>query len=442
MNYKQSLEYIEEISATGSILGLDNMRRLCDMLGNPQDKLKFVHVAGTNGKGSVCAFLSSMLTEAGYKTGTYMSPSVFSYNEKIRFGRRNISNADFARLLTHIRETTEKEDFHPTVFEVETALAFLYFAEKECEVVVLECGLGGETDATNIVKNTLLAVITHVALDHMHILGKDIRSIAEKKAGIIKPGSTAVFMDADPVIKDVIVSKCEAIEARYVSAADLTKYISVKKSAVQETKLDLMLYDESRMEKYKGIVITIPGPVQHQNAMLSAQCMLILKERYGFDKIDEKTIRKGLKKTTHPGRFEVISDKPMIVIDGAHNPDAAVRLRESVLQYFKGKRLIFIIGVFADKDYEEVLKIMAPLASYIVTVATPSNPRALPSIELAKTAMKYNKCVTAAASVEEAVEMALIFSEKNDIILSFGSLSYLGLVKKIVENYKCQKKRK
>lgn len=421
MNYKESLLYIEEISGRGSVLGLDNMKNLMNALGNPQDEVAYIHVAGTNGKGSTSAFIASALIESGYKVGVYSSPSVFTYLEKIRFGRRNISQRDFAEILTRVRETAENNGIEATVFELETAVAFGYFAQKKCDLVVLECGMGGDMDATNIVSTTKLSVITHIDMDHASYLGKTLDAIAEKKAGIIKENTPVVtcrqYDEVAKVLLNVSDNKHAAIE--FSDGEDSVK--------LKKTKLTETVYIS---KEYGEISISLPGTVQIMNSLLALKALRVLSKEYSL--ITEETVKKGLRKAVNPGRLELISSKPQIVIDGAHNPDAARRLLESIDVYMSGKRIIYIMGVFKDKDYEEMLRILATKAAHIITVTTPENPRALPALELAKCAFKYNKNVTEAASIEEALEVALLFSEKDDIILSFGSLSYLGRLKKLL----------
>lgn len=425
MNYKECLEYIEEISTRGSVLGLGNMQALMHALGDPQDELKFLHVAGTNGKGSTSAFIASGLIESGYKVGIYSSPSVFTYLEKIKLGRKNISQKDFAAVLTKVRAAAETAAIPATVFEVETAAAFCYFNQQGCNLVVLECGMGGDMDATNIVKTTVLSVITHIDMDHAAFLGKTLAQIAEKKAGIIKQGVPVVTVQQYPEVEAVLRNIAGEKGAPFYLAEDET-LVHIKKAKLSETVYTSKAYGEIRL--------LLPGRVQIMNSLLAIKAFYILSEN--FDRITEKTIKRGISKAKNPGRLELIYNKPQrpqIVIDGAHNPDAARRLLESIELYMKGKRIIYIMGVFHDKDYEEMLQILAPRAAHIITVATPLNERALPAFELAKAALCYNANVTEAASVEEALEEALLFAEKNDIILSFGSLSYLGRLKALVE---------
>lgn len=428
MNYKQSMDYIEKISEYGSVLGLSNMTELMCRLGNPQDKLKYIHIAGTNGKGSVSAYISSVLIEAGYRVGIYSSPSVFSYLEKIKFGRKNISQKDFAGILSKVSKVADTMEVHPTVFEVETACAFLYFFEKDCDVVVLECGLGGDEDATNIIKTTCLSIITSISLDHTKILGNTLEKIAAKKAGIIKKGVPVVTCAQKESVIKLLENVAKECNTNLFVAPSGTA-LKVKKEKFPTTVFDGF--------GYENLEINMPGTVQYDNVQLSLQAIKTLKELDGFDfgdRLSESVIRKGLKKATNPGRLSQIYNSPRIIIDGAHNPDAALGLRNAIDKYFKKECMIFIVGVLADKDYEKVLECMCDRANQIITVATPNNSRALDSYSLAQSVMKYNPNVSNAASVEEALELALLFAKKKDIILAFGSLSYLGLFKEAVDN--------
>lgn len=426
MNYAECEEYLEEISKYGSVLGLDNIRTLLKKLGDPQNSLRFVQVAGTNGKGSVCAFTESVLRRSGYAVGLYTSPAVFSHLETIKLGK-SITKADYADVITRVAEKADAMEHHPTVFEIETAAAILYFFEKKADVVILECGLGGRDDATNVVDTTILSVITSISKDHTHILGPDEGSIARVKAGIIKNGATVVSAMQDEEALEVIKKAAEK------AGSSLVVCDEDKDTKILSLKPGRNVFNARALGKtYEKLVIGLNGLCQFGNALVALNALLKLKE-LGFDLITEKTVRAGFSSARHPGRFEVIADSPVTVIDGAHNPDAALLLRESVELYFKNKRLIFIMGVFADKDYDSILRIMAPLAEHIITVHTPGNDRALPSYELAKAALLYNPNVTSAASLQEAVELARLLADKKDVILIFGSLSFLKNIKALVK---------
>ena len=436
MDYRQAVAYMEECASYGSVLGLEVMGKLLAGLGDPQKELRFIHVAGTNGKGSVCSFIRKALSSAGYVTGAYSSPAVFKPLEIISVNGRNISGASYARLLEEISAVADAMDPHPTVFEMETALAFMYFRSCGCDIVVLECGLGGRGDATNIIPPPLECVITSVSADHTHILGRTLGEIAANKADIIKKGSVAVTLIQDDEVMDAIRERASLMEAP-LYAPDPELCISIKETSLSGTvfeidmqKLPAVLRDliGRLMDDKDGrlqLRISLPGAHQSENALLALTALSVLAGA-GFDRIDKKAVRKGFGSVRNPGRFEVISQSPLTVIDGAHNPDAALRLRENLDLYFKGRRLIFVIGVFRDKDYDTLLRYTCDRADQVITVSAPGSQRALPALELARAASAYSSSVTAAASVEEAAELARLMAGKKDVIVAFGSLAWLG----------------
>ncbi len=381
MNYAEARVYLDEISKYGSVLGLENMKELLCRLGNPQDDLSFIHISGTNGKGSVLAYLSTILSNAGYRTGRYISPTLFSYREWIQVNEEKIEKESLARHVTAIAQAIEEMKAehagNPTAFEVETALSFLYFKEKQCDIVVLETGLGGALDATNVIKTTVMEVITPISMDHMEFLGDTLEKIAEQKAGIIKPHTTVV-------------------------------------------------------SAWKEAVITLAGSYQIANAALALEAVDALR-KLGFALTDTQ-VYEGLAKAAWKGRFTLLATNPAVILDGAHNPGAAKELQRSLNLYFKGKKLYYIFGVFQDKDYEEVIRLTAPLAEHIITVQTPNNPRALPADRLKEAVSGINPSVEAAGSIQEAVHIARNLAQKDDAIIIFGSLSFLGEAEKALEN--------
>lgn len=424
MNYKEAKEYIEETGQYGSVLGLDTIRELLDRLGNPQDGLEFVHIAGTNGKGSTSAFISSILKTAGYRVGRYVSPVVFSYLEKIQVNGEYIEEEAFARLAEKIRIASEdmvsKGHHHPTTFEVETALAFLYFREQDCTIVVLEAGLGGRLDATNIIRNTRCAVLTSISMDHMGFLGNTLGEIALNKAGIIKKGS-------------VVVSAVQEAEAAEKIRLEADKYGCELRIADAGNAYDIIYGYEKQLFSYKehrNLEIKMAGSYQIANAVVAVETAEVLKAA-GFG-IDAEDIRKGLKAAEWNGRFTLIRKSPVFIIDGAHNLDAVKRLKESVELYFSGRRLIFIIGIFKDKEHEKMIEATAPMASEIITV-TPPGPRGMPAEQLAREIMRHNRNVRWTDSYKEAVLESLQAAGSEGVIIAFGSLSYLGSLKKEVE---------
>lgn len=426
MNYEEARVYLDNVSKYGSVLGLDNIRELLRRLDNPQDDLKFVHIAGTNGKGSVLAYLSTVLKEAGYRVGRYISPTLFAYRERIQVNEKYIEKEALARLTTRIAGEAEKmnaQGMRPTAFEIETALAFLYFKETECDIVVLEVGFGGLTDATNIVTTTVMEVIARIGIDHVAILGNTLEEIAANKAGIIKPETLVVSMAQQPEAMRVIEKTCVEKNARLrVAEPDRAKNIVY---GVEKQKFTYAGED---------ITISLAGAYQIYNAVLAVEAVLGLRS-LGYD-ISEEALKNGMEKTVWRGRFTVLRKEPLLIVDGAHNEDGAKVLRKSLELYFKNRRIFYIMGMFRDKEYDKVLALTAPLAESILTVQTPGNPRALPKEELAEAALKYNPNVMATDDIRDAVEKSLEKAEKNDVIIAFGSLSFLSEIEKMLDERK------
>lgn len=428
MNYQQSRAYIRDAEQyAGGALDLTNIKELMKRLGNPQDQLKYIHVAGTNGKGSVIAYLYTTLTKAGYHVGRYISPSVYSYREKIETEGRPISREEFAEQTTRvaavIEEMTAEGLAHPTPFEIETAVAFLFFAEEKCDPVILEVGMGGITDATNLITTTELAVLVPISMDHQSFLGNTISEIAEKKAGIIKPGSSVVTIGQETEALEVI-KKTGAEAGTDVCVAD------VSEAEVLEADFTGQRFC------YKGeeYALSLAGSYQTENAVLALEALRILDERGYHTTLEQR--KEGLWATRWNGRLTIIHKDPLFIVDGAHNPAAADMLEDSVRKYFKDRRLFFIMGVFKDKDYPYIIRKLCPYAEQILAIETPDNPRALPAEELAEAIRPYNANVRAEKNISRAVEELFEMAGKDDVILSFGSLSFIGEITRIVNTRK------
>ncbi len=425
MDYREARVYLADAAKYGSVLGLENMGELLRRLGNPQDDLKFIHISGTNGKGSVLAYLSTVLKEAGYRVGRYISPTLFSYRERIQVNEEYIEKEPLARLTGRIAEAAagmvQEGRAHPTVFEIETALGFLYFREKACDIVVLETGLGGLEDATNVVKTTLLEVITPISMDHIGILGDTLREIAEKKAGIIKPDTVVVTAEQEPEAMEVIRHRVKEKECRLFME---------EKARLSDIRYG---YEKQYFSYggYENLEISLGGMYQVENAALAVEAVKAL-DSVGYP-VTEGQLRQGLQKTRWRGRFTVVGREPVFIIDGAHNRDAARILRKSLELYFTNKRLFYIMGVFRDKEYEEIVRTTVPLSAHVITVETPGNDRALPAGELLKAVRKYQPSSEAAESILEAVKKSLEMAGREDVILAFGSLSFLGETARAVE---------
>lgn len=424
MNYKEAIAYMESIAGCGIQPGLDSIRELCRRLGDPQKDTKWIHIAGTNGKGSVLAYVSTILSCAGYRVGRYLSPTIREYRERIQVNGKKIPQRALCEHLETVKAACDAMTAaglaQPTPFEVETALAFLYFREKKCDIGVLETGMGGLLDATNLIEGTLVEGIASIGMDHMKFLGGTLKEIAAQKAGIIKPGSIVVCMRQKPEAEEVVRGKArEAGAAFWVSDS----------AGAQRIKygLERQCFDYGG---YRRLEISLAGKFQISNAVLAVDVCRALGEK-GFP-VSEKALRQGLKETVWEGRLTVLKKRPLLIADGAHNEDAAEKLAESIEFYFTNRRILYIMGVLRDKDYGRIIELTHRYADQIITVTPPDNPRALPALELAKEISKVHPSVTAAASLEEALEMAQLLAGEDDVILAFGSLSYLGRLMDLV----------
>ena len=418
MNYKEARVYLDEVSKYGSVLGLESMRELLHRLGDPQNELKFIHISGTNGKGSVLAYLSTILSGAGYRTGRYISPTLFSYRERIQVDGEYIEKESLACHVTAIAAAAEDMQKaglpSPTVFEIETALAFLYFKEKRCDIVTLEVGCGGLLDATNVITTTLMEVIASISMDHTDLLGDTLAKIAAQKAGIIKPDTMVASAQQKSEAAQVIEDTCKEQHCT-LQMVDESKISNVHYGAEGQT---------FSYKTWENVAISLAGSYQIKNAALALEGVEALR-KLGYALSDQQ-VREGLLHTAWRGRFTTLRRDPTVIIDGAHNPAAALELKESLERYFPGKTLYFVMGMFKDKDYAQVIDLTAPLARHIITVETPGNPRAMPARELAEAVGKVNPSVEWADSVAHGVEKALAMAGKEDAVIVFGSLSFLG----------------
>lgn len=418
MNYKEARVYLDEVSKYGSVLGLESMRELLRRLGDPQNELKFIHISGTNGKGSVLAYLSTILSGAGYRTGRYISPTLFSYRERIQVDGEYIEKESLACHVAAIAAAAEDMQKaglpSPTVFEIETALAFLYFKEKRCDIVTLEVGCGGLLDATNIITTTLMEVIASISMDHTDLLGDTLAKIAAQKAGIIKPDTMVVSAQQKSEAAQVIEDTCKEQHCT-LQMVDESKISNVHYGAEGQT---------FSYKTWENVAISLAGSYQIKNAALALEGVEALR-KLGYALSDQQ-VREGLLHTAWRGRFTTLRRDPTVIIDGAHNPAAALELKESLERYFPGKTLYFVMGMFKDKDYAQVIDLTAPLARHIITVETPGNPRAMPARELAEAVGKVNPSVEWADSVAHGIEKALAMAGKEDAVIVFGSLSFLG----------------
>lgn len=419
MNYEEAMNFIQNTNKFGSVLGLDNIRELLERLGNPQDQLRVVHIAGTNGKGSTLAFLAGIFRESGYRAGRYVSPASFSYEERFRINEENISKKDLCFYMEKIKNVAEemvKDGLsHPTMFEIETALSFLYFLDKKVDVVLLETGMGGRLDATNVVKKPIATVIVSIGMDHMQFLGDTLEKIASEKAGIIKEGCPVISYDNTKEVNEVIKNKAKQMHAKvtFVNSAGIR--------VLQESlNGESFSYRSSDGRWYEKIEIPLLGRHQINNAALALETLNVIKNYYC---ISDFQTEDGMRKTIWRGRIEILEREPMVICDGAHNPDGAKSLLSFLQNNFTNQRLIYIMGVLSDKDYEQMVQILAPAADKIYTVA-PDNPRALSSRELCNCISKYHQNVEERQRLAECLSEVRQKAEKDDVIIICGTLSF------------------
>ncbi|MBE6608982.1 MAG: bifunctional folylpolyglutamate synthase/dihydrofolate synthase [Ruminococcaceae bacterium] len=425
MTYEEAINYIHSIDWRGSRPGLSRVTELLDKLGNPQDGLKFIHVGGTNGKGSFCAMMASVLKESGLKTGLFTSPYIEFFNERMMINGEPISDDELAELTSQVREFADSMIDPPTEFELITALAMLYFKKNDCDIVVLEVGLGGRLDATNIIKDPILSVVTGIALEHTAILGNTVKEIAAEKAGIIKKGRPVLLgcasADSDQAdVEDVVVNKANECGSAFYKT-DIS-YLTLKSTTIDGTVIDY--------KDHKDIKVPLLGLYQPKNAANVLSALDILRE-LGYN-IGKQAISDGIAKTLWKARFERISESPLIFFDGSHNPQGITEAVRSINQYFGEKKVIIVTGVMADKNYLEMVNMISSVASEVFTL-TPDNPRALSADKLADVYNASGIKATASSSVTEAVSKAFKRAqETGDPIFALGSLYMYSEVKNAV----------
>ena len=418
MNYNEALEYIHSVSWTFCKPGLERIGELCEKLSHPQKKLKFIHIAGTNGKGSTSAMLESVLREAGYKTGLYTSPYIRVFNERMRVNGENISDTELAELIEYIKPIAEQMTDKPTEFELITALAFEFFARHECDVVLLEAGMGGRLDSTNIIDTSVLSVITGIALDHTAFLGDTVEKIAAEKAGIIKNDIPVIFGGTDEAARNVIARKAEECSSEFI-AVDYSS-LKINSMALEGTVFDYLSYNDLK--------ISLLGSYQPRNCAIVINAVEALR-KMGFE-ISNEALYKGLSKACWQGRFEVLSNNPLIIFDGAHNPQGIEAAVESVKLYFKDEKICLVTGVLRDKDYTYIAQKLATVAKCAFTF-TPDSPRALDASEYASVLQGAGIDAQSKGSVKDALESAREYALANGCpVICAGSLyAYAELIK-------------
>ncbi len=402
---EENEKYLEQLRLVGSRFGTDCEKELLSLLGNPQDKLRFIHVAGTNGKGSFCSMMSSVLQKQGYKVGLYTSPYIVVFNDRIRVNGLPIAEDDINDLFLRVRQKADTMKTPPSSFDFITAAAFLWFYETKCDVVVLEVGLGGRYDSTNVIKNSLLSVITGIAFDHTEILGDTIEKIAWEKAGIIKENCPALYGGNDEKALAVIEKECEEKHSELtVKNPDSLKILS--------TTLDGTEFEFDGKEYF----IRLLGLYQPANAATVLAAIDVLR-KHGFE-ISETAVKDGLSSAVWQARFEKIADEPVVLYDGGHNPQGVRAAVESVRAYFGDKKINLLVGILADKAHGEMAEELAKIADRVICIAPPS-PRALPAEALAEEFCEAGANARAANSIKEGVKIALSYKKP---VLVIGSL--------------------
>ena len=419
MNYEETIAYIHGAYWKGTKDGLQRTRELLALLGNPQDKLRFIHVAGTNGKGSTCAMLASILQAAGYRTGLYTSPFVNRFNERIALNGVPISDEALADVFTRIRPVVDAMERQPSEFELITCAAMLYYAEQACDVVVLEVGMGGEFDSTNVIQTPLLTIITAMGFDHMKYLGNTMPEIASAKAGIIKPGGVTLIYGKNPEADRVFQDACARVGARLV-VTDHSRIID-HRHTLQGHDLSFGPYDHIRLP--------LVGTHQVRNAAVVLTAVEELRKN-GLP-IPDEAIYEGMAKVKWPARMEVLSMDPIFLLDGGHNPQGFHAAAETLQELFPQQKITVMMGVLADKDHGDMIRQLLPLAKRFITVQ-PDSPRAMSAEALAEEIRSLGGQAESAGTVENGVKRMLKEAMPGDVLLAIGSLYMAGYIRTIM----------
>ena len=420
MNVNEAIEYIHSVCWKGSIPGLGRTQELLAKMGNPEKDLKFVHIAGTNGKGSTAAMTASILQKAGYRTGLYTSPFIYRFHERMQVNGVEISDEDLAAVTEYVKPFAQSMAESPTEFELVCCIAFEYFKRQNCDIVVLEVGMGGAFDATNVIEAPEVAVITNIGLDHTEVLGDTVEKIAETKAGIFKEGGNAVIYRSTPSVEKVFEDICAQ------------RNVGLKKADfdglhLHSHGLEGQVFD---CGSRKELFLPLLGDHQLHNAAVVLAIADILMER-GW-KITEEHIRQGLRDTRWPGRFDIMQHDPLFIIDGGHNPQCIEALVKNIRDYLEGKNLIILTGVLADKDYADMYKPVMAYAQKFVCI-TPPSPRKLEAADLAEHLRAAGADAVACDSVIDGVRTAMDLAGKDGVVLSFGSLYSIGSIRDALE---------
>ncbi len=413
MNINETLDYIHSVCWKGMMPGLERITELLGKMGNPEKDLKFIHIAGTNGKGSTAAMTASILRKAGYRTGLYTSPFIYQFGERMQVNGEMISDEELIEITEYVKPLADAMAETPTEFELITAIAFAFFKRQACDIVVLEVGLGGLLDATNVIDCPEVAVITNIGLDHTDILGNTLEEIAVNKAGIIKENGHAVLYRGTPGVEAVFENTCRE------------KHTKLKKANFDGLKLKSHDLFEQVFDcgDYKDIHLPLLGDHQLHNAAVVLAVAETLQE-IGW-KITKENIYDGIRDVSWPGRFDIVCRDPLFIIDGGHNPQCLEALVKNIQDYLTGRRVIALTGVLADKDYGDMYKPVMPYIEQFVCV-TPPNPRRLIATELAQHLQNVGAKAVAAQTIPEGVKKAIELAGSDGVVLCFGSLYTIG----------------
>lgn len=413
MTVEQAIEYIHSNYWNGGTFGLDRTIELLDLMGHPEKGLKFIHIGGTNGKGSTASMSANILRKAGYTVGLYTSPYIFRFHERMQVNGECISDEELVDIVEKIQPLARSMKSEPSEFELVTCIAFEYFRRHKCDIISLEVGLGGEFDATNTIEPAEVSVMTNIGLDHVELLGDTLEKIAQTKSKIIKTGTDAVIYREPASVEAVFEARCKEVGAT-LTKADFDSLELVSAS------LEGQIFNWGQ---YKNLEMPLLGQHQLKNAAVVLTIVEVLRKR-GW-KISDEAVREGIATVSWPGRFELIGRKPTFIIDGGHNPQCIEALVKNVRDYLNGRRLTILTGVLGDKDYNEMYRDMVPFASEFVTV-TPDNPRAMSAQNLKIYLEQFGKPVTACETVQEGVELAKGLAGEDGVVLAYGSLYMLG----------------
>ena len=420
MNVNEAIEYIHSVYWQGSTPGLHRVQALLDKMGNPEKKLKYVHIAGTNGKGSTASMTASILQKAGYRTGLYTSPYIYRFHERMQINGEQISDEDLVEITEMVKPLASSMEQSPTEFELVCCIAFEYFARKQCDVVVLEVGLGGAFDATNVIDTPEVAVITNIGLDHTDILGNTVEEIARTKAGIFKEGGQAVVYRGLPGVEQVFEEVCAE------------KNVKLRKADFDSLKLKAHSLDGQVFDcgDRRNLVLPLLGDHQLHNASVVLSIIDSMIEQ-GW-KISEENIYEGMRDVRWPGRFDIVSRDPLFIIDGGHNPQCIDALVKNIEDYLTDRKVIALTGVLGDKDYADMYQPVMPLVDCFVCI-TPPSPRKLEAEALAAHLSGAGANAIACDTVEAGVVKALELSGKDGVVLCFGSLYTIGAIKEALD---------